>query len=130
MRWYIAGPMTGYPQWNYPAFHAAAAMLRAEGLEVVNPAELIPDTTVARAECLKVDIAALIQCQGIALLPGWQDSRGARLESHIAEELGLARRLLEPAADLPPLPFIPEDPQQRLRLIAWGQECRRPTLKP
>jgi hypothetical protein len=93
-RWYIAGPMTGIEDWNFPAFHAAAAMLRAEGLHVVNPAEITTDVTVDRRVCLKADIAQLIHCTGIALLPGWERSKGAQLESHIAEELGLKRRFL------------------------------------
>jgi hypothetical protein len=38
-RAYIAGPMTGLPEFNFPAFHAAAASLRARGFEVENPAQ-------------------------------------------------------------------------------------------
>lgn len=40
MRWYVSGPMTGLPLLNFPAFHAAAAKLRAQGHEVINPAEM------------------------------------------------------------------------------------------
>ena len=43
MRIYVAGPMTGHPQLNFPAFHTEAARLRALGYEVVNPAELNAD---------------------------------------------------------------------------------------
>lgn len=92
--WYVAGPMSGLPAWNFPAFHAAAAKLRAEGLTVINPAEITTDTSVPRHVCLKADIAQLIHCDGIALLPGWEHSKGAQLESHIAEELCLKRRFL------------------------------------
>lgn len=38
-RLYLAGPMTGLPDFNYPAFHAAAAAWRAAGWTVANPAE-------------------------------------------------------------------------------------------
>lgn len=40
---YLAGPMTGLPDLNFPTFHARAAELRALGHEVVNPAELAGD---------------------------------------------------------------------------------------
>jgi len=39
MKLYLAGPMRGYPEFNHPAFHAAAAELRASGHAVFNPAE-------------------------------------------------------------------------------------------
>lgn len=38
-RIYIAGPMSGLPEFNYPAFNRAAAVLRAQGHHVENPAE-------------------------------------------------------------------------------------------
>jgi len=89
MRWYIAGPMTGHKDLNFPAFAAEAARLRALGHEVVNPAEVNPDPGMAWAECLRRDIPALLTCDGVALLPGWENSRGARLERHIAEALAM-----------------------------------------
>lgn len=39
MRIYLAGPMRGYAEFNFPAFHAAAARLREQGHTVFNPAE-------------------------------------------------------------------------------------------
>jgi hypothetical protein len=88
-RIYVSGPMTSIPELNFPAFHAAAAMLRAKGHEVVNPAELNPDPNASWADCMRVDIAALVTCTHIALLPNWEKSRGAKLELHIATELGM-----------------------------------------
>lgn len=88
-RWYLAGPMTGYPDLNFPAFHAAAASLRALGLHVVNPAELNPDPGADWKDCMRTDIAELVHCDGIVLLPGWEGSKGAKLERHIAEAFGL-----------------------------------------
>lgn len=35
---YIAGPMTGLPDYNYDAFHAAQAELHRAGFVVMNPA--------------------------------------------------------------------------------------------
>ena len=94
-RVYIAGPMTGLPELNFPAFHAAAARLRRLGLEVVNPAEINAGTTLGWADCMRADIAQLVTCDSIALLPGWEKSRGASLERHIAETLGMRVVLAE-----------------------------------
>jgi hypothetical protein len=87
LRLYIAGPMTGIPHLNFPAFHAEAARLRALGYEIVNPAEINVDPQEGWATCLKRDIAQLVTCDGIALLPGWEKSRGAKLEWYIAQSL-------------------------------------------
>ena len=88
-RVYIAGPMTGLPDLNFPAFHAEAAKLRAQGLQVVNPAEVNPDKGMSWTDCMRSDIAELVKCDAIRLLPGWEFSKGATLEEHIAERLGL-----------------------------------------
>lgn len=91
-RIYIAGPMTGMPDLNFPAFHAAARRLRRAGWEVVNPAENFGGRTdMAREVYLRADVALLVQCDAIAMLPGWQDSLGAALEYLIATELGMAK---------------------------------------
>ena len=89
MRTYLAGPMTGYPDLNFPLFHAEARRLRAAGHEVINPAEINVDPDKGWEECMRADIAELVTCQAIAMLPGWQNSRGANLEHHIATQLGL-----------------------------------------
>lgn len=94
MRIYISGPMTGLPDLNFPAFHAAAFRLRAAGFAVVNPAELNPGSTDWH-ECMRADIRALCDCQGIALLDGWMDRSGAHLEVHIAHRLGMAVRNID-----------------------------------
>lgn len=94
MKIYISGPMTGLPEHNFPAFNAKAAELRAQGHEVVNPAELpeIPNGTWA--DYLKRDLPLLFECEAIYLMGGWFDSKGARLEWHNASELGL--RIIDP----------------------------------
>lgn len=89
-RIYIAGPMTGYPELNHPAFHAAAAKLRAKGFEVVNPAEINPvDTSLDWAGCMRNDIRELVSCDAIATLDKWWESRGAKLEVCLASDLGI-----------------------------------------
>ena len=88
-RIYISGPMTGLPEFNFPAFHAAAAKLRERGHAAVNPAEINAETGGDWHYYLKADIKALCDCDALALLPGWQNSKGAHLELHIAHRLGL-----------------------------------------
>lgn len=90
MKVYIAGPMRGIPDFNYPAFNEAAADLRGQGFEVVNPAELFDgDSSRPAEEYLKQDIADLVTCDEVAVLPGWQESAGARVEVQVARALGL-----------------------------------------
>jgi len=86
---YIAGGMTGLPDLNFPAFHAEAARLRELGWDVVNPAEINPDKHMSWQQCMRTDIAELVFCDAIQLLAGWEQSKGAVLEHHIAERLGL-----------------------------------------
>lgn len=87
-RVYVAGPMTGYPNSNFPAFHAEAARLRAAGLEVFNPAELNLGDEPTWEDCMRADIRQMMRCNAICMLPGWQASRGATLEHNIATTLG------------------------------------------
>lgn len=93
MKLYLAGPMTGLPDLNFPAFHAEAARLRALGHVVINPAEINSDPNAKWLDCMRADIAQLVTCDSIAMLDGWTASRGARLEHHIGLELGLQPRL-------------------------------------
>lgn len=88
-RIYLAGPMTGLPELNFPAFHAEAARLRALGYDVVNPAEINLDPGAKWEDCIRADIRELMTCGWLALLPGWVSSRGARLEHSIAVSLGM-----------------------------------------
>ena len=91
-RIYISGPMTGLPDLNFPAFHAAAAKLRASGYEVVNPAEINTDAGMSWEQCMRSDIKALCDCDTVVMLPGWMDSRGANFEVDIAIRLGMSVR--------------------------------------
>ena len=80
MKIYIAGPMRGYEDYNFPAFDAAAEILQAAGNEVVNPAQMDrdigfdPKTAEVSAEFLRDamrrDLAAICECDGIAMLDG------------------------------------------------------------
>lgn len=86
---YLCGPMSGYPEKNFPAFRAAAEQLRQAGYEVVDPSTF--DDNIGRewADCLKRDLPAMLKCDGLALLQGWHDSKGARLEEFVSQELGM-----------------------------------------
>ena len=102
MRYYLAGPMSNYPQFNFPAFIAAAADIRARGFDLVSPAELDAENgvdvqamgskdgdasklTQTWADLLARDVKLIAdQVQGIIFLqPDWYKSRGARLESFV-----------------------------------------------
>lgn len=90
MRAYIAGPMTGYDLHNFPAFHAAAKAWREKGHVVFNPAESHGGiTTLALTHYARFDVHMLLQADAIALLPGWEQSTGAKLEVQIGQWLGL-----------------------------------------
>jgi hypothetical protein len=111
MRIYIAGPMRGVPHFNFPAFHATAARLRAEGHVVFNPAERdierhgtdISSGNEAGCEDLAArqhgfdlrtalgeDLAWICaHADAVALLHGWENSRGATAERATAVALGL-----------------------------------------
>lgn len=84
-RLYIAGPMTGYPECNYPAFHAAERQLLDAGFEIRNPAARV-DSKLARhyVDLLRDDLKLLFDCHGVAVLPGWEWSTGARNEVTVA----------------------------------------------
>src|ERR1051325_9395844 len=106
MKVYTAGPMTGYPQFNFPAFDCAAQSLRIAGFDVVSPAELddpadrehalkspdgAPGTEGSHTwgELLARDVKLIAdEVDGVVLLPGWENSKGARLEAFIARLVG------------------------------------------
>lgn len=88
---YLCGPMSGLPDLNYPAFNQWAETLRPYGYEVASMSE--------NPECpswehyMRLSMVQLAQCEGVALLDGWQGSRGARLEVFVAGELGIEVKL-------------------------------------
>ena len=129
MKVYICGPMTGIPRFNLPAFDAAAVELRSQGYEVVTPGEL--DDPVVRAmewdspdgapltegvgtwgEFLARDVLLLADdgIRAIFVLPGWESSRGARLETFVGYLL-----------DMPILSLETNEPVPLWRLtVAWS----------
>ena len=89
---YISGPMTGHDDFNFPAFHEAAAHLRDAGWNVMNPAETQGGRTdLPRDVYLRNDVQDIAECDAIAMLEGWESSRGALLEYLVAQELELSQ---------------------------------------
>ena len=88
---YLAGPMSGYEDYNFPAFNAAAEKLRSMGFVVINPAETAGGcATLPRASYFRYDFSVInALCDAIVVLPGWDQSQGAQAESIITTEIGL-----------------------------------------
>ncbi|WP_163380415.1 DUF4406 domain-containing protein [Enterobacter hormaechei] len=89
MKVYIAGPMSGYDQFNRPAFHAAERNLRENENVVLNPATL-PDG-LSQAQYMDICFAMLRCADAVYMLAGWEESAGARTEHALAEKLELWR---------------------------------------
>jgi hypothetical protein len=89
MRIYISGPISGKPDGNKPAFEHAAELIRSHGHDPVNPHDVCANIgkDALWHDYMRKDIKALLDCDAIVMLPGWEDSRGACLEHLIAEEL-------------------------------------------
>ncbi len=88
-RIYIAGPMSGLPDLNYPAFNAMAERLRALSFEVENPAENPPPKCESWLGYMRMAVAQLATCDAVVMLPGWSKSKGACIEHQLAVGLGL-----------------------------------------
>lgn len=104
-RIYIAGPMSGRDDYNYPAFNRAAERLRAEGWTVENPAEIgarfgTPVEISSLPELLcrvtRLELETVKTCDAIYMLQGWEKSTGARVELAAAISRDLVI-ILEPA---------------------------------
>lgn len=111
MHIYLAGPMRGHPHFNFPAFDAAAAQLRAHGHTVLSPAEadraigfdetrhtledylqLTGDTDLTTTAFKNLAHVSAGDC--VCLLEGWESSKGAAFERAAAHYLGKQVRLL------------------------------------
>ena len=113
---YIAGPMRGIAFFNYPMFDRVAKELREAGNEVISPADedrkhdafdpfanpeyRIPDYCVFPNEMdfvktVRRCLDAVLRCDEIVLLPGWENSNGAVAELTLAMWLGKRVRHLK-----------------------------------
>ena len=92
---YLAGPMSGLPDNNYPEFNRVAALLRAKGYEVLNPAENPEPPCKSWSGYMRMSYAQILECQGVVFLRDWLDSKGAQLENKVAHSLNLKRYQLQ-----------------------------------
>lgn len=99
---YIAGPMRGYPEHNFPAFFAAEEKWQGRGAvikKIYNPAKMdldegydpntVTDTREHLKGCMRRDLNAILNCDAVVMLPGWEKSEGAKVEHALAVYLGL-----------------------------------------
>jgi hypothetical protein len=88
---YVSGPMTGIPEFNYPAFTEACRRLRAAGFEVISPHEVNPADGIDHPWdwYLRRDIVALVEAEAVVVLPGSENSKGVALETYIGRALGM-----------------------------------------
>ena len=98
MKAYLAGPMRGYPEYNFPTFQAAARILRQRGYEVWSPAERDESDGLVVAGMagtergavkdlryyMQFDLPEVLKADVLVMLPGWKASEGAMLEAHVA----------------------------------------------
>lgn len=109
---YLAGPMTGYDLFNFPAFDAGKAILEELGFDVISPADLdravgidpakgpVEVTAEAMLSIIRRDVEAILSLQAergdvICMMPGWEMSKGARAELALAKWHGLSAITLD-----------------------------------
>ena len=93
LTYYLAGPMSGIPDFNFPAFEQASRELRSQGIKIESPHEIqqeIPGTLPYNDVIVRA-LDLLKTCRGIILLPGWAGSNGV-----VHHELAMARQFNMP----------------------------------
>ena len=86
----LVGPMTGLPNYNREAFARAKKFFEIQGFTVINPGE--PDPSLKDSDWsgyMRRSMENLLRVQVIGLLPGWEESVGARLEVDVANALDI-----------------------------------------
>lgn len=115
MKIFISGPMRGYPYFNHPAFHAAAAKLRAANHEVftaaerneqlglsVDPEGRPSEAGLSRRQLLAMDVNTItVWAEAIVTLDGWENSDGARAEVWLGRAIGIPVYTLDEALSRP-----------------------------
>lgn len=88
MRLYISGPVTGMLDRNQVAFEEAAKALVEAGHAVSVPTRFVDPRTECH-DAMRICLAELLRCQGVALLPGWERSFGCGVEVAAARACGM-----------------------------------------
>lgn len=91
---YVAGPMAGIDNFNYPEFFKESQdLFRSDYIPVLPIDEGDLDEngnqTMTFGEYLRKDIKKLLDCDAVVMLGGWSNSRGATLEAMIASAIGM-----------------------------------------
>ena len=102
---YVAGPMTNQPFFGRPVFETATDQLRRAGYHVLNPAR--QPLGLSYREYMRRGENDLIYSDGVALLPGWEDSPGATHEKNLAQSWGLDVRPIDAWPQFPPVRNTP-----------------------
>lgn len=93
MKVYIAGPMTGYEDRNYPVFCEAAEIVKAAGDTPMNPVDAGEHNDTGEPQqwdwYMRHALRMVLDADLVVLLPGWEQSTGARLEHHVATSIGV-----------------------------------------
>lgn len=88
-RLYLAGPMSGIADFNYPAFNDAAEKLRSKGWVVESPAENKSPECNSWPGYMRIALRQMLTCDVAVFLPGWRQSKGAQLERQVAHRLSM-----------------------------------------
>lgn len=83
---YIAGPITGRPDYRYE-FFAAEKAIWERGDIALNPASL--PQGMSQRQYMRICLAMLDCADEVWYLPGWEESRGASIEHSYAEYVGI-----------------------------------------
>jgi len=87
MKIYIAGPMTGYSDFNRPMFNLVASQIANDGHVALNPA-ILPNG-LTQFQYMDICLAMIRCADAIHMLHGWRESEGAVAERALAMKLGL-----------------------------------------
>lgn len=90
---YIAGPMSGLPEYNRPAFNTEALHQQQKGHVVLNPANL-PDG-LTQQQYMGICIEMVKIADEVIMLPNWVNSQGSTAEFHYAMKCGKVIRQAE-----------------------------------